>query len=142
LGSSPEKGAARQSIDALPKDSAAIVYNAISDDDRRENAFGLLMSLNMLIETHGGFDYAGEDCQAWMREAGFSKNTRRTACWPEIDGDRIEVDHPSSGSPTHNGRESTLLMSVIGGQPSWFNERDIALEWTLEYVQAAPLEEW
>jgi hypothetical protein len=35
----------------------------IIDDDRRENAFGLLMSLNMLIETAGGFDYTGEDCQ-------------------------------------------------------------------------------
>ena len=33
----------------------------------------VLMSLNMLIETAGGFDYTGKDCQAWMREAGFSK---------------------------------------------------------------------
>jgi hypothetical protein len=39
----------------------------------RENTFGLMMSLNMLIETAGGFDYTGEDCQAWMREVGFSK---------------------------------------------------------------------
>jgi hypothetical protein len=31
------------------------------------------MSLNMLIETPGGFDYTGEECQDWMREAGFSK---------------------------------------------------------------------
>ena len=31
------------------------------------------MSLNMLIETAGGFDYTGEDCQGWMREVGFSK---------------------------------------------------------------------
>ena len=43
------------------------------DDDRRENAFGLLMSLNMLIETAGGFDYTGPDCERWMREAGFSE---------------------------------------------------------------------
>ena len=57
---------------ALPKGGAVIVYDAIIDDDRRENAFGLLMSLNMLIETPGGFDYTGADCQAWMREAGFS----------------------------------------------------------------------
>jgi hypothetical protein len=60
-------------FDALPKGGAVIVYDAIIDDDRRENAFGLLMSLNMLIETPGGFDYTGEDCQNWMREAGFSK---------------------------------------------------------------------
>ena len=41
------------------------------DDERRENAFGLLMSLNMLIETPGGFDYTGADCIDWMKEAGF-----------------------------------------------------------------------
>ena len=49
-----------------------IVLDAITDDDRRENAFGLLMSLNMLIETPGGFDYTGADCQTWMRDAGFT----------------------------------------------------------------------
>ncbi|MFG1463873.1 methyltransferase [Xanthobacter sp. DSM 24535] len=57
---------------ALPKGGALIVYDAIIDDDRRENTFGLLMSVNMLIETKGGFDYTGADCSAWMREAGFS----------------------------------------------------------------------
>ena len=45
------------------------------DDERKKNAFGLLMSLNMLIETHGGFDYTGADCCGWMKEAGF-KETR------------------------------------------------------------------
>jgi len=55
----------------LPPGGAFIVYEALIDDDRRENAFGLLMSLNMLIETPGGFDYTGSECQAWMREAGF-----------------------------------------------------------------------
>src|SRR5688572_32644663 len=39
--------------DALPEGGAVIVYEALIDDDRRENAFGLLMSLNMLIETSG-----------------------------------------------------------------------------------------
>jgi hypothetical protein len=57
---------------ALPKGGAVIVYDAIIDDDRRQNAFGLLMSLNMVIETPGGFDYTGADCSAWMREAGFT----------------------------------------------------------------------
>lgn len=60
-------------FDALPNGGAVIVYDAIIDDDRRKNAFGLLMSLNMLIETPGGVDYTGADCQAWMREAGFSQ---------------------------------------------------------------------
>ena len=54
-------------------DGVVIVYDAIIDGDRRENLFGLLMSLNMLIETEGGFDYTGADCAGWMREAGFSE---------------------------------------------------------------------
>ena len=58
---------------ALPSGGALLVYEALIDDDRRHNAFGLLMSLNMLIETPGGFDYTGRDCQSWMRTAGFRK---------------------------------------------------------------------
>ena len=50
-----------------------IVFEALIDDDRRNNAFGLLMSLNMLIETRGGFDYTGADCIGWMKEAGFKE---------------------------------------------------------------------
>ena len=61
-----------KAYDALPSGGALIVYDAIIDDDRRQNAFGLLMSLNMLIETPGGFDYTGADCQRWMTEAGFT----------------------------------------------------------------------
>lgn len=57
---------------ALPPGGRLIVYDAIIDDERRENAFGLLMSLNMLIETRGGFDYTGADCIGWMKDAGFS----------------------------------------------------------------------
>ena len=60
-----------KAYDALPKDGSLIVFEAIIDDERRANAFGLLMSLNMLIETRGGFDYTGADCAGWMREAGF-----------------------------------------------------------------------
>ena len=56
---------------ALPAGGAFIAYDAIIDDDRRQNAFGLLMSLNMLIETPGGFDYSGADCIGWMKEIGF-----------------------------------------------------------------------
>lgn len=57
---------------ALPEGGALIVFEALIDDERRQNAFGLLMSLNMLIETPGGFDYTGKDCTGWMCEAGFS----------------------------------------------------------------------
>ena len=61
----------RKALAALPKGGRLIVYDAMIDDERRANAFGLLMSLNMLIETPGGFDYTGADCLIWMREAGF-----------------------------------------------------------------------
>jgi len=61
--------------DTLPEGGALIVYEALIDDDRSQNAFGLLMSLNMLIETPGGFDYTGADCSKWMGDAGF-KRTR------------------------------------------------------------------
>jgi hypothetical protein len=63
----------RKAYQALPSGGAYIVYDAIIDDDRRKNAFGLMMSLNMLIETYGGFDYTAADCQSWMREVGFKE---------------------------------------------------------------------
>jgi O-methyltransferase domain/Dimerisation domain len=63
----------RRVHDALPPGGACIVFDALIDDARRENTFGLLMSLNMLIETEAGFDYTGADCSSWMREAGFSR---------------------------------------------------------------------
>ena len=59
---------------ALPEGGRLVVYEALIDDERRQNTFGLLMSLNMLIETRGGFDYTGADCRAWMREAGFRES--------------------------------------------------------------------
>jgi hypothetical protein len=62
-----------KAYDALPKGGALMVYEALIDDERRKNAFGLLMSLNMLVETVGGFDYTGADCIGWMKDAGFSE---------------------------------------------------------------------
>jgi hypothetical protein len=58
---------------ALPSGGAFIVIENIIDDARRENAFGLLMSLNMLIEIGDGFDYTGADFRAWCGEAGFAR---------------------------------------------------------------------
>lgn len=60
-----------KAFETLPKGGALIVYESIIDDDRSKNAFGLLMSLNMLVETPGGFDYTGADCMGWMKQAGF-----------------------------------------------------------------------
>jgi hypothetical protein len=61
----------RKVFEVLPAGGVFIVYEAIIDDDRSQNAFGLLMSLNMLIESPGGFDFTGADCIGWMKEAGF-----------------------------------------------------------------------
>jgi precorrin-6B methylase 2 len=62
----------KKAFDAIPTGGALIVYESIIDDDRSKNAFGLMMSLNMLVETPGGFDYTGADCAGWMRAAGFT----------------------------------------------------------------------
>lgn len=60
-----------KAYEALPDGGALIVFDAIIDDERRRNAFGLLMSLNMLIETPRGSDYTAADCQGWTRAIGF-----------------------------------------------------------------------
>jgi hypothetical protein len=73
----------RAAWDALPSGGAFIAYDAIIDDERRHNSFGLLMSLNMLIETPGGFDYTGDDCIAWMKEAGFRQTYVRHLVGPD-----------------------------------------------------------
>jgi hypothetical protein len=72
-----------KAYEALPPGGALIVYEALIDDDRRRNAFGLLMSLNMLIETLGGFDFTGSDCCGWMREAGFSQTRVQHLAGPD-----------------------------------------------------------
>jgi len=63
----------KKAHDALPTGGALIVYEHLIDDERTKNIAGLLMSLTMLIETQGGFDYTGADCCGWMREAGFKE---------------------------------------------------------------------
>ncbi len=73
----------RKAYDALSPGGAVIVHEAIIDDARKQNAFGLLMSLNMLIETHGGFDFTGADCKRWMKEAGFKRTKVETLAGPD-----------------------------------------------------------
>jgi hypothetical protein len=67
---------------ALSKDGVLIVYDQMIDDERRSNAAGLLMSLNMLVRTRGGYDYTGAECIGWMREAGFTQVRRAHLCGP------------------------------------------------------------
>jgi hypothetical protein len=73
----------RKAYEALPDNGALIVYETIIDDGRSQNAFGLLMSLNMLIETEGGFDYSASDCMGWMTEAGFASTRAEHLVGPD-----------------------------------------------------------
>jgi SAM-dependent methyltransferase len=63
----------RAAYDALPPDGVFIAVEALIDDARRENVFGLLMSLNMLIEFGEAFDFSGADFEKWCREVGFRR---------------------------------------------------------------------
>ena len=73
----------RKAYEAVPDGGAVIVYEAIIDDERRQNAFGLLMSLNMLIETQDGFDYTGADCRGWMTKVGFRETRVEALVGPD-----------------------------------------------------------
>ena len=73
----------QKAYDALPENGVLLVFEGIIDDERRKNAFGLLMSLTMLIETPGGFDYTGADCCGWMKEAGFRETRVEHLAGPE-----------------------------------------------------------
>jgi hypothetical protein len=63
----------RAAYDALPPGGALVAIEALIDDARRENVFGLLMSLNMLIEFGDAFDYSGADFRGWSGEVGFTR---------------------------------------------------------------------
>lgn len=63
----------KKAYEALPEGGAFVAIESIIDDARRENVFGLLMSLNMLIEFGDAFDYTGADFREWCTEAGFKR---------------------------------------------------------------------
>jgi len=73
----------RKAHQALPDGGALIVYDSIIDDNRTANTFGLLMSLNMLIETQAGFDYTAADCRSWMAEIGFRDSYSEPLAGPD-----------------------------------------------------------
>lgn len=63
----------RKAYQALPPGGAFVAIENIIDDERRQNIFGLLMSLNMLIEFGEAFDFTGADFRQWCLEAGFAR---------------------------------------------------------------------
>jgi len=72
-GTKDKKKLISKAYDALPKGGALVVIENIIDNERRENAFGLMMSLNMLIETAEGYDFTASDFDAWAKDAGFNE---------------------------------------------------------------------
>lgn len=63
----------RAAYEALPPGGALIAVEALIDDARRENVFGLLMSLNMLIEFGEAFDFSAADFRGWCSDVGFTR---------------------------------------------------------------------
>jgi hypothetical protein len=58
---------------ALPEGGAFVAIENLIDDARKENAFGLMMSLNMLIEFGDAFDFTFQDFKNWCQEVGFRR---------------------------------------------------------------------
>jgi hypothetical protein len=68
-----KKALIAKAFEAVSPGGAFVVIENLIDDERRANAFGLLMSLNMLIEFGDAFDYSGADFRDWCLEAGFQR---------------------------------------------------------------------
>ena len=88
------------------------------NDLQRENAFGLLMSLNMLIDTPDGFDYTGADCASWMREAELQRNACGTSGRPNlmVVGSRHRVPKPCDRTAM-DGFAARVTVLVLGFCP-------------------------
>jgi hypothetical protein len=61
----------KKAFEALPEGGAFAAIENVIDEDRRQNVFGMMMSLNMLIETGTGFDYTFDDFTGWAKKTGF-----------------------------------------------------------------------
>lgn len=68
-----KKELVKKAFAAVKPGGMFVAIESVIDDARRENVMGLMMSLNMLIETKGGFDYTGRQFTGWCKEAGFSR---------------------------------------------------------------------
>ena len=72
-GTDDKKMLISKAYTSLPNGGALVIIENIIDDERRQNAFGLMMSLNMLIETDSGFDFSLSDFKGWVSEIGFKR---------------------------------------------------------------------
>ena len=65
----------KKAYDALPEGGAFVAIESVIDDERKQNAFGMMMSLNMLIETGSGFDNTFADFNKWAKTVGFKSTS-------------------------------------------------------------------
>ncbi len=65
----------KKAYDAIPSGGAFVAIENVIDDERKQNVFGMMMSLNMLIETGKGFDYTFADFNKWAKEVGFKSTS-------------------------------------------------------------------
>lgn len=61
----------KKAYEALPEGGAFIAIESVIDDERKQNVFGMMVSLNMLLENGTGFDYTFADFRTWAKAAGF-----------------------------------------------------------------------
>lgn len=72
----------KKAYDALPKGGALVIIENIIDSDRKQNAFGLMMSLNMILETSDGYDFSEADFDAMAKAAGFTETFQMPLAGP------------------------------------------------------------
>src|SRR5688572_20861724 len=60
-----------KAYEALPEGGAFVAIENVIDNERKQNVFGMMMSLNMLIENGSGFDYTFADFNSWAKVVGF-----------------------------------------------------------------------
>jgi hypothetical protein len=90
-----------KAYESLTDHGRLVVIENIIDDARRDNTFGLLMSLNMLIETSGGSDYTGSQFDSWCRHTGFA----RTEIMPLVGPTSVAIAYKEHGASISAGRD-------------------------------------
>lgn len=58
---------------ALKPDGQLVIGEFLVDDERKDNLFGLLFAVNMLVNTEQGDTFSQTELQQWLREAGFGQ---------------------------------------------------------------------
>ena len=66
----------KMGYDALNPGGRFVAFEFLIDDDRRGSVAGLLMSLNMIVDQDGGFDFSAKDFDGWAKEVGFVRTER------------------------------------------------------------------